>query len=371
MKRNAAKVNAGLVLLLAVIAASVGIYFFVRKPAEGGGRDVQPRDLTTVTGPIGSEKSDLLSDPAVVKILAERHGLVVVAEKAGSLDIVQDPKRTAGKDFAWPSSQVALEIFKSKGQPSLKTEVIFNSPIVLYSWEKVCQGLEASGVVKESAGVRVLDFPKLVALVKDAKPWSAIGLSELYGDISIHTTDPNHSNSGMMFCGLLANMLNNGQVVTDEKVAAVVEPTRNFFGQLGMMEHRSADLFSQFVTQGIGSNPIIAGYENQLVEFILAHPEHANTIRDQIRILYPKPTVWSNHPLIAFTSEGVRFLDAMKDPEIQRLAWEKHGFRSGMPGVQNDPKVLKVGGIPKNIENVIQMPRPTVMKRLLQAVGQG
>ena len=115
----------------------------------------------------------------------------------------------------------------------------------------------------------------------------------------------------------------------------------------------------------------MVGYENQLVEFVLQHPEHAPLIKQQIRILYPRPTVWSNHPMIALTPNGERLLQAMKDPEIQRIAWERHGFRSGMVGIQNDPKVLEVVGIPTRIENVMQMPRPSVMQKLLGAVGHG
>ncbi len=44
--------------------------------------------------------------------------------------------------------------------------------------------------------------------------WEEIGLPQLYGSVSVGTTDPTKSNSGNMFAGLLANTLCSG--VADE-----------------------------------------------------------------------------------------------------------------------------------------------------------
>ncbi|AIE85484.1 substrate-binding domain-containing protein [Fimbriimonas ginsengisoli] len=361
------KSNAGIALLVAVVAVSVGAYFLTHKTSSPTGA-APVGEPVTVTGPVGGEKIDLLNDPAVANILHDRFGLTVKADKAGSLEMTG----LTGKDFAWPSSQVALEMFKEKDTTGSRNEVIFNSPVVLYSWDKVVQALQQAHLVKQIDGAYyVTDFRGLIDKIQKGAKWESLGLGDLYGAVSIHTTDPTTSNSGMMFCGLLANLLNDGKVVTDANVDHVLGPTKSFFAQLGLMERSSADLFSQFVTQGMGSNPIMVGYENQLVEFVLQHPEHAPLIKQQIRILYPRPTVWSNHPMIALTPNGERLLGALKDPEIQRIAWERHGFRSGMVGIQNDPKVLEVVGIPTRIENVMQMPRPSVMQKLLGAVGHG
>ena len=34
-------------------------------------------------------------------------------------------------------------------------------------------------------------------------------------------------------------------------------------------------------------------------------------------MLYPDPTIYSDHPILALDANAARFLDAMKDPEIQ------------------------------------------------------
>ena len=47
-------------------------------------------------------------------------------------------------------------------------------------------------------------------IITEERSWKEIGLPELYGNVSIDTTDPAKSNSGNMFAGLLANTLNGG-----------------------------------------------------------------------------------------------------------------------------------------------------------------
>lgn len=72
--------------------------------------------------------------------------------------------------------------------------------------------------------------------------------------------------------------------------------------------------------------------------------------------------------MIALSGRGQRLIEALKDPEIQSIAWEQHGFRSALIGVPNDPAVLSVGGIPSSIDAVIPLPDATVMSRILEAL---
>jgi hypothetical protein len=119
----------------------------------------------------------------------------------------------------------------------------------------------------------------------------------------------------------------------------------------------------------MGAYPVIAGYESSLIEFSLANQDELDLIRSEIRLLYPRPTVWSSHPMIALTANGERLIEALKDEEIQRIAWESHGFRSGLLGVQNDPDVLDVAGVPATIDSVMPLPRAAVMERIIQALS--
>ncbi len=318
----------------------------------------------TVKGQIGSEKSGFLEDEDVQRILRDKYGLSIDSKRVGSIEMVKNVP--AGLDFLWPSSEIALEIFKEKKAPFRKADVIFNSPLVLYSWADTTEALIEQGIVKRIDGSYfIVEFPKLVELMAQDKKWKDIGLPQFYGPIAVHSTDPKKSNSGLMFAGLLANVLNKGEVV-DAQSAKQVQPTlKTFFRRLGYLQTGSGNLFEQFLQMGEGAYPLMVGYENQLIEFGIAHEQSRATLNQQVRILYPRPTSWSAHPLIALTENGVRLLNALKnDAEFQRIAWEKHGFRSGNLALNSDSK-KNWPGIASKIQSVIPSPPPTVMEQII------
>ncbi len=78
--------------------------------------------------------------------------------------------------------------------------------------------------------------------------------------------------------------------------------------------------------------PLYAGYENQIVQYLLKAGANRAALRDSVRVIYPEPTIYSDHPILALTADAARLIDAMKDREIQILAWERFGFRSGTRG---------------------------------------
>jgi hypothetical protein len=58
-------------------------------------------------------------------------------------------------------------------------------------------------------------------------------------------------------------------------------------------------------------------------------------LRAQVRVLYPQPTIYADHPILALTAHGALLQKAMADPQIQALAWQRYGFRSTQLGVVN------------------------------------
>ena len=348
----------GLVILLLMIGGGMAYKFFY-----GAGL----LKTTMLKGFVGSEKIAFLENPRVKEILRKKYGVQVNAIKAGSLEMVQQPP-AADIDFLWPSSQVALELFKTKNQRMVKSEILFNSPIVLYSWELVTNALQAQGIVEQDGNtLYVKDMKALLEAINVGKTWTEIGLKELFGKIAITTTDPVKSNTGNTFAGLAANIL-HGDVVDATSIQMVLPNLKTMFARLGYMPASSQDLFQQYLTKGIGDKPIIVGYESQVVEFSLQNQQLWPKVKHKIRILYPKPTVWSSHPLMILQERANPLLQAMQDAQIQKIAWEQHGFRTGLVGVQNDPKVLDVAGIPENITYVMPMPGPSVMEAIMLAL---
>lgn len=350
----------GVIILVAMIAGAIAYQQLV-----GVG------NVTELKGLIGGEKALLLDDLKVQMILKKKYHLALNYTKLGSIEMVKTPP-AQDLDFLWPSSQVALELFKQNPQATLvNAEVIFNSPIVLYSWDIVTDKLIELKIVElVNHTYYVVDFPRLIQLVVDNKKWADIGLTDFYGRILITSTDPTKSNSGNMFAGLLANILTQqGDVVNMHTLPTVLPTITSTFASLGFMEQSSSALFDAYLTKGRGDKPLIVGYENQIVEFSLQNPKLWPNVKNNVRILYPRPTVWSSHPLMILKERAKPLLTAFQDPEIQKIAWEQHGFRSGLAGIQNDPKVLDIAGIPETITNVMPMPDPQVMEAIIAALS--
>ncbi len=357
----------GIIILLGVAGIAALGYFILGKGGFSGEGESMlpslgtPKQQVSITGKAGSEKITFLQSEKMQKAF-QNDGLHVNVRKAGSVEMIRE---TAGQDFLWPASQVNVEFFTSSGGRALNTENIFNSPIVLYSWDIVTEALVKNSIVEHRNGASyITDFPKLLALIMGHKSWKDIGLSQLYGKMIIRTTDPTKSNSGNMFAALVANTLNKGEVVTAETVDNVLPEVKKLYARLGHMEHSSAVLFNMFLQQGVGAYPLIVGYENQLVEYSLEHKEALELLRKKVRILYPVPTIWATHPFIALTEKGKKMALVLKSPQAQELAWEQHGFRSGLIGVENDPSVLDVVGLPRSIDAVMPAPSARVMSKI-------
>jgi hypothetical protein len=58
----------------------------------------------------------------------------------------------------------------------------------------------------------------------------------------------------------------------------------------------------------------------------------------------------------------------MRDPEIQRLAWQRHGFRTGLPGAASTEASSVISGVPSSVSKVVQMPRYDVVRQLMNAL---
>lgn len=350
------KIVGGIILLLVIIVIIAFQFVNVNKPEE-----------ITVSGYLGGEKEGLMQDEEVKKILKDKYGITVEYTKAGSIEMIEQD--SSDKDYLFPSSQTALELFnQTKSDKLYKSEIVFNSPIVIYTWKPIVEALINNRIVEEKDNsYYIADTSALIKLVTDKKKWSDIGVNDLYGYVTIQSTDPNKSNSGNMFAGLVANIMNNETVVDSSTVDTILPNLKDFFGKIGYMEHSSGDLFEQYLKTGMGAKPMIAGYENQMIEFAIENPNDWNMVKEQVAVLYPEPTVWSSHPLIALNEKGAKLIEAMQDEEIQKIAWEKHGFRTGVNGTINT-EIEGFYGIPKNINAVIQMPNPDTMQKIMDGI---
>lgn len=345
----------GLIILLLVIALAGGYMYF---------RASKPRQVA-LTGLLGGEKIGLFESDEFQDYIQKQYGLIMDYRKAGSFDMVQGS--LDGQDYLFPASQLASELFVKEGHRAQSDDIVFNTPIVLYSRKAVVDALKKNGIVTERASVHYVNMEKLAKLITADTSWADVGLPQLYGNVLVDTTDPNKSNSGNMFLGLLANALNGNRPVNAADADAIIPQLQKIYRVIGYMPASSADMFNQFLKQGLGAYPIIAGYENQLLEFSKTDPEIYAQVKDQIYILYPEPTVWSSHVYLSLNEKGDVGLKALKDPKIQEMAWKNHGFRTVVSGTAS-ADIYSIPGLAPEITNVMPMPDIDTMMLLMNAI---
>jgi hypothetical protein len=358
----------GLVIAIAIIGAIVAIQYLGDSELL---TEVQKPDDIIVKGYVGGEKMAFLANQEVMALLDKKHGITIDAHKKGSVVMAKDTSLHTEIDFLWPSNFVCVEWFTQAGGHAKGADVIFNSPIVIYAPDKVADALVKQGIANLiNDAYYIVDFPKLVQITINSTKWKDIGLPEINGSVKILSTDPHYSNSGNIFYGLLANVLNNSEVVSQQSVAEVMPLIKSYYDRMGFQQKSSGDVFDVFISNRY-TNPLLVGYENQLIEYAINNSDDYTIkfLKEKIRTLYPQPTVWSSHPLIALNEKGLRLMEALKDPDIQTIAWEQHGFRSSVRGVPNDPSKHQVSGLPEEITSIIQMPAAETMDTILSALA--
>ena len=371
----------GILIFLLLIGLIVGIKKFSSKEEDYSG-------LTTVYVATGGGKEDFLADPEVNKILREKYDLNVIydswsngktvlwpliREQVGQGDqtIAEDiltgqsynisSQGVSKYDALFTSDQRFYDYYKispdkSKGEADryrvLDGGLTLNTPIVIYSWGEIVDAFIKEGIVTETDGVYyITDMNKLMKYILDGKKWSDIGLTQLYGTINIASTDPVSSSPGATYYGLLLAILSGGEV-TSENINSNLPKLKEFYIKSGYMNNTPADLFERYLKTGMGGEPMIVDYEKSIIDFSNSNPNGFNQVKDDIRILYPAPTSWNSHCFAAFTENGKKLLEAYNDPEIQKIAWERYGFRTGITGGTYD--VAKFGiGIPKSITSTV------------------
>ncbi|MBM7069725.1 hypothetical protein [Actibacterium sp. 188UL27-1] len=357
------------VLGIVILGAVAGVTAAVSLLDLGGlTRSVDRRDPITVSIYYGGEKSALLRNEKVQEILERRYKITLDATKAGSVEMATSLP-VAGRDCLWPSNMVAVELARENGRTILGSETIFNSPIVFYAWADVADAMISKGVVtKRNDDFLTADVAKIGELIATEARWKEdLGLN-IYGPFKVFSTHPAKSNSGNIWSGLLATVLNKGRTPTEDDLDMLVPQVNAYFAAMGHMEASSGDIFQNFLKQGMGARPIIVGYENQMVEFLAQNARFAEDISTRVRVIYPEPTIFASHPLISLTSKCKRLSEALIDLDLQAAAWADHGFRTGLIGVENDPNDIAETSLPETVNLVVPMPSANVMEAIIEAV---
>ena len=374
----------GIIIFIVIIIAIV----VIKNLTDNDSDSVFNGKLTDVYVATGGVKEDFLNDSDVKKILKKKYKLNVYFDTWSNGKTITKPLIresvglgnqsiisgiSSGKEYSIYSDGVSKydALFTSdqrfydyyKLQPNkelgeadrytvLDGGLTLNTPIVIYSWAKVVEALEKEKIVTNEDGVYyITDMNKLISYILAGKKWSEIGLNNLYGTINIASTDPVSSSPGATYYGLLLSILSEAQVTVDN-INNNLPKLKDFYTKSGYMNNTPADLFERYLKTGMGGEPMIVDYEKSMIDFANSSPDAFNQVKDDIRILYPTPTIWNSHCFTVFTDKGAKLYEALNDPEIASIAWEKYGFRTGVTGGSYD--VSKIGiGVPKAITSTV------------------
>jgi hypothetical protein len=353
-------ISIGLAAVL-VIGVALAVIF------SAGGTD--STQLTTVRGVIGSEKLAFFSDKRVKDAFA-KHGLDVQVDPAGSRQMATQTDLSK-YDFAFPSSSPAADRIR-RDHGNAHTYAPFSSPMAVATFAPIVDLLTKAGVVHKGAGdYDVLDIAKYMDLTANGTRWDQLPDNTSYPvrkNILITTTDPRDSNSAAMYLAIASYVANGfGVVNTPQQETAILPRVTPLFTNQGYTQNSSDAPFEDYLSAGIGRNPMVLVYEAQYADRLVRDD---GSIKPDMRLVYLSPTVYSKHTLVALKGLGDQVGQLLNsDPELSKLA-ATFGFRTQDPKYFTQVVSEHKLPLPTSLVDTVDPPSFETLERLLDAVGK-
>ena len=347
------------VLAIGVLAAIVISYSQSHTPAS--------TKTVTVRGVIGSEKLPFFQDQDVINEF-RAHGFDVQVDTAGSRQIATSVDLSK-YDFAFPAGQPAA-VKIQQDHKAKAVYVPFYTPMAIATFKVIGDLLQNAQVATSSGGVYTLKVDEFLKLVAANKRWSDLPNHTTYPagkSILITSTDPTKSNSAAMYLAIASYVANGDNVIENPSQAQAILPRiAPLFLRQGFTESSSEAPFEDYLSIGIGKDPMVMIYEAQ---YIARQAAKDGSIKSDKALMYPSPTVLSKHTLVPLTNNG----DAIgrllvNDSKLQSLA-VKYGFRTSDPNAFT--KYLADRGVtpPPQLVNVIDPPTYDNLEALINGIA--
>jgi len=329
---------------------------------------------TPVKGLVGSEKVAFFADPRVQAAL-KRQGLTVSVQKAGSREIATHPDlKTA--DFAFPAGEPA----GAKIQEVTKTakfSVPWYTVMTVASWKPIAGILATNGIARQENGHwYILDLKGLLALSESGTRWKDLKGSADYAigrTVLVSTTDVQKSNSAAMFLSLASYLFNGDNVVQNEaQVAGVLPKVAPLFLKQGFQDNSSAGPFEDYTLMGAGKTPLVMIYEAQFIETLVraTQPGGALANREQMVLMYPRPTIYAKQVFIPLTAAGERLGALLEtDADLLKVAAE-YGWRTRDTAGQMAAWKTAGVAVPADLNDVVSPPRYEIVEALIAGIAK-
>jgi hypothetical protein len=223
-------------------------------------------------------------------------------------------------------------------------------------------------VKRESGAYWIVDMGKLLEMMAAGKRWRDLPNNSAFPvgkSVLVSTTDVRTSNSAAQFLALASYLFNGAEVVTTneqaDRIAGKVSP---LFLRQGYLETSSSGPFEDYLSIGMGKAPLVWIYEAQFLEQAIQRG-----VKGDMVLLYPKPTLFTKHVMIALSDKGSRFMEAMADPAALAIAGE-YGYRSeGSGNLEAIRTSAKAKGLAlPDLVDLVDPPSFDILERMIGAV---
>jgi hypothetical protein len=240
--------------------------------------------------------------------------------------------------------------------------------MVIATRSPIVKILEANGFLINKGSYKALDMNKFLEIMANKTKWISLKENAEYPvnkNILISTSDSRRSGSSKMFVSLASYVFNNDEVVQDIQAEEKVIPKiKELMDAQGYRESSSADLFNDYISMGMGKNPMIFVYESQMIELAVK----SNGLMDQMQILYPSPTIFSKHVLVGLTPNGKKFMNFLSSNEKVKTIAARYGFRiTGGSHLNVVTKSVKLNS-PDTVVDVVDPPSLEIQDDLVSEI---
>lgn len=375
-------------IILVVVAAAVAIVLVRSKqqaelaPARAPAiAEAPPAPATEITFVYSTEKKDWL-ESAVAGFRAAHPEITVNLVGRGSFEAAQQilDGRVQPTVFS-PADSLVMNLLASDwqtkhGAPLFGTDEagpqpLLLTPLVFVVWED-----RARALIGAADGT--LTWKAIHKAVTSTKGWPAVGGKPQWGFVKLGHTDPTTSNSGLQAL-LLMSLEYWGRDhlrvhdLLDEKYQAFV---REIERGVPKFETSTGTFMTDMVRFGPSKYDLAVVYESLAVSQI----ENAQGRWGNLRIYYPTPTLWSDHPVAVLDAPWVTpaqrgaaqlLVAHLRSREVQSTALAS-GFRPADPAVplktsdaKNPFERLATYGIALELPPVAPPPDGPVIRNLM------
>lgn len=338
---------------------------YVSSTKEGG---LSLKKTVALKGVITSEKENFFKDVRVQKIFADNGLDVQVTRMAsGKIAEAKTSEELQNADFVFPSGIQTSDKVKNNFKTA-QTYNIFYSPMVIATWTPIVDILKQNSLIKKTSQYEALDLVNFMKLAENGTRWKDLKGSTDYSVnkvVLISSTDSRFSNAAKMYVALNSYILNDSNMVSNSQEISKVMPTlKKIIQSQGNRESSSTNMMSDYMSIGRGKVPLMFAYESEFLENAFKN----NGLKKDMTLLYPTPTIFTKHVLVALHSNSQSLVDLFKsNSELKQIAAE-YGFRfEGESDIVKKAKTIGVT-IPDTLVDVIDPPNYDILDEIAKQV---